>query len=1072
MIARPLIRASLTLSAGALIAAVMACQSSPRTTTGTGGALVDARGTNLDQVPLAIWRPGDPEPKADRGEEKEEDGSPRREMGPPPPGYWRIVGDEVPDWKPDGAGQRSGPLDWVFIGPEPIKEEYWSGNGDASGRVVSIAPHPVDPLIAYIGSASGGVWKTVDAGETWTPITDQLASLNQGVVAVSLSNPDTVMVATGEYTTGSTGAGVFRSDDAGATWARIGSSSEAGSRCSGLAIHPLNPDIVHVTSTLGYRRTLDAGETWGGATSGLPAGDCSSLVMDPQNPDVIYVARRSDGIYRSADAGVSFARLGGGLPTAGFTRIVMAIAPSDPTVLYAAFINFSAGLEGLYKTTSSGSSWQKLTATPNFPTPQGWYDCFVGVDPTDPETVYCGGVSPDYGEGGVIKTVDGGASWFDITKYPTGWIHPDMHAVAFGPTGTVWIGCDGGVWKSDVQGLSFVNCNATLQVTQHYHVALHPSDPNLILGGTQDNGTPGKFDATLEWPQIVEGDGGFAAFDFQEPTRFYTTYVYLSTFRITPSGLDDITGPWGFPPTETVNFIAPLVIDPNDANTLLGGTWRVWRTQDARTGATWASISDAKFDPGDPLNAIAVAPGSSDTIYAGSSAGRVLVTRDAGSWLDRSEGLPVGEVSDIVVQPGSPGTAYVAYFLATGPRILKTTNFGEDWVDASAGLPIGPRITALAIDWGVTPPTLLAGTGSGIYSSYDGGATWTRDGAEFPNVNVGDLVIKGRTIVAATYGRGMWRANLDGGGACEAPAVVTQPESAHACIGQTVTLSVEASGTSLVYEWRRSGVPVPGGSSPTLVFETLDAGDEGVYSCHITNECGVADSDSVSVTVDNLSVVAQPQNIAVCDGTTIAFFTFDVDGAGPITYQWRHNGIDIPGATSATLALFAPGPDDAGVYVCVASNSCGDLVSNPASLAILTGPTILYTLPGPCTLAPGTSVTLSVEATGTEPLQYQWLLDGEAIPGATTDTYVVPVLTIGASYSVAVTNTCGSVTAQIPLVIGCAADLNRDGVVDFIDYLEFLNFYDSLDPAADINCDGVIDFGDYLEFLNHFDAGC
>jgi photosystem II stability/assembly factor-like uncharacterized protein len=679
--------------------------------------------------------------------------------GPPPPGYIKIVADPVPGWKPedmfaDGPG---GDIVWYTLGPRPITGEYWSGNANAGGRVVSLAVHPTNPLVVYAASASGGIWKTTDGGQIWLPLTDELSILNHGAVTLDPSNPEVVYIGTGEYTTQSGGDGVFRSMDGGATWARIGTAAQVGNNISKVVVSPADPQVIHVSGSGGYVRTTNGGQTW----STRLTNTCSDLVVNPNDPQLILVGRANDGIYRSLDGGTTFAKLTGGLPTSGLRRIVLAMSQSNPQTVYAAITNTSNGLLGLYKTTDSGTSWVLMANTPNFPSPQAWYDCALAVDPTNENIVYAGGVFPSYAVAGIIRSTNGGSSWTDITVTSNGQVHPDQHAITFGPDGTVWVGNDGGIWKTSNPGSNWINCNATLVASQHYQVALHPTDPNRVIGGTQDNGTVQRTvsGGAVAWPQILSGDGGFAAYDFVTPSRRYITYVYLAVYRQYSGNTTNITGPWS---SDSRNFIAPLIIDPNNATTLLGGTDRVWRTTNASGGASWSPISTNAVGAGTTLNAIAVARGASNTIYTGSRNGRVHVTTDASNWVNRSTGLPSGQISDIVIDPEEPGRAYVSYHSTSGSRVLRTDNYGVSWTSVTGSLPSGVGAKALAADWRFSPPGLFVGSGAGIYWSYNHGQTWTKDGTDLPNVNIGDLAIDAanNTITAGTYGRGVWRANL------------------------------------------------------------------------------------------------------------------------------------------------------------------------------------------------------------------------------------------------------------------------------------------------------------------------
>ncbi|MBS0195563.1 MAG: hypothetical protein JSR77_02290 [Planctomycetes bacterium] len=674
------------------------------------------------------------------------------EMGPAPYGHYRIVGEPVPDWQPPGFAQRANPLTWTFIGPRPISSEYWSGEANAGGRVVSIAPHPTDANTVYIGTASGGVWKTTNGGTTWTPLTDTLSTLNHGAVAVDPVTPTTVYAATGEYQSGTNGDGLFRSLDSGVTWARIATTAQVGSRCSGLVV---NGQTIHVTGSAGYHRSLNGGANW----STLLSGSCSALRVDPVNPQIVYVARSGQGIYKSTNGGGSFALMNNGLPAAGsYSRIVMDISKTNPQVLYAAFLS-GGNSAGVYKTTDAGATWT-ATAAPNFCYPQCSYDAYVGVSPLSENTVFLGGVDPRYATAGILRSLDGGATWAEMTGNNNR-VHPDHHTIAWGPTNIIWEGNDGGVWKSTNAGVTWTNVNSTLAASQMYHIALHPTSTARFLGGTQDNGTPERTAESTNWPQLQTGDGGFSAFDPTTTTRRYTTYVYLTLYRWVNSGATDISGPWS---GDSINWIAPFVIDPNSSTTIVAGTNRVWRTTDATAATpTWTALSDVNVSDGNTINYIAVAKGASNTIYSGNSAGGVWVTTNGTLWNRRSVGLPSGQISTIVIDPSNPARAYVAYYNTTGGRVFRTTTTGASgWSGVTGTLPSGVAARALAVDFQYEPPVLYVGAGSGVYVSFDDGATWTKNDSTLPNVNIGSLAINTTTrqIVAGTYGRGAWRAAL------------------------------------------------------------------------------------------------------------------------------------------------------------------------------------------------------------------------------------------------------------------------------------------------------------------------
>jgi photosystem II stability/assembly factor-like uncharacterized protein len=673
----------------------------------------------------------------------------------------------VPDRMANGpaiAGP-TGTLSWFFLGPQPILNEYWSGNTNASGRVAQVVVDPTDPNTAYAATAGGGVWQTSDGGATWTPLTDQLSTLASGALAIDPSNPASLLYGTGEqnYSLDSDyGDGLFQSPDYGVTWTKIATRAQVGNYVARVGISSVT-GVLHVCSDFGYLRSTDGGATW---TQFRPGGWCNDLVRGAQTPSTWFAGFDGSGIYKSTDDGASWTRLAGGLPASGFQRINLGIADGNASVVYASLINPSGRLFGMYKTTNGGSSWSLLSATPNYVCTQGWYDNAVAVSPTDPNTVYAGGVFPyDVNcPGGVIKSTNGGASWTNVTSAGGTQVHPDQHSLTFGPDATLWVGCDGGVWKTTNSAASWINLNASLGTAQFYTVGIHSSDPNALIGGTQDNGSV-QYQGSLGWPQIIGGDGGPVAWEWANPNLYYTTYtgmnpLYKWLSPITYQG--DVTGPWRGERADWGN--GPLVADQTLANTLLVGTYRVW--QSTNSGGSWSLISpDLTGGGGGVLRALAVSPVDSNTVYSGSSDGRVFVTSNRGAtWIPRSAGLPAGKtIPDIVADVNDPLTAYLCVAQATGGRLFQTTDGGISWQDLTGSLPAPVTPLSLTIDF--NSGTFYLGTDFGVYSSADSGTTWTQQAINLPAVRVSQLRIDvtNGLIVAATHGRGMWEAVLGGG---------------------------------------------------------------------------------------------------------------------------------------------------------------------------------------------------------------------------------------------------------------------------------------------------------------------
>jgi photosystem II stability/assembly factor-like uncharacterized protein len=681
----------------------------------------------------------------------------RKGYGPPPPGYDRIVGDSVPDEVLSGQWRfGTGPeLQWTFIGPRPLAGDYWAGGGNSGGRFVSIACHPTDPAIAYGASASGGIWKTVDAGVNWTPMSDGSAILNHGAIAIDPVHHDAIWAGTGEYTMASKGAGVLRSLDGGQTWTLLGATTFGSQSCSGIEVVPGKsadmPAVVHWAGSFGYWASRDGGATW---TLSLN-GSCSSLVIHPTNPSIVYVARRSGGIFKSTNGGLTFTALAGGLPASGFERIVLAISRSQPNTMLAAFANTSGGLQGLYRTNDAGTTWTRLNATPNFPSPQAWYDLCVSIDPANPNRYLCGGVDPTYAVAGVIESTNAGASWSDITL-SGGRIHPDQHWIAWGADGVAWFAHDGGVSRR--VGSSWQNRSSTLGAVQIYAIDQHDTLTNTIVIGTQDAGAARKTGSGLTFTQTVTGDGGSCETDPTSSSLSYATYPYLAVYRVINTSPQNITGPWS---SDLRDWISPIALDPNANAVLFAGSNRVWRNSSAPNGSSWTAISTTTVADGGTLSVIAPVPGLAGHLWVGNSRGGIWRTTDGGAtWIQArvQDGI---KIASICPEPGSATVAYAARWTVGASRVLATTN-GLTWTSVTGSLPGASTTQCLAVDWARGTPGLIVGTGAGIYASFDQGVNWTRSGSTLPNVNISQLHIdpQDRTVIAATFGRGAWRSPL------------------------------------------------------------------------------------------------------------------------------------------------------------------------------------------------------------------------------------------------------------------------------------------------------------------------
>jgi len=699
--------------------------------------------------------------------------------------------------------------------------------------------------------------------------------------------------------------------------------------------------------------SADSGVTW---THVLPTGTGSDPGTDVAfaSDGTAWVAlgnpfgdAANNGIYKSsaavANCAITFTKQT--LPAALSTnigRITLALSPSSDATLYTAIADSSttsSNLLGVAKTTNAtaaAATWLQLNGDPRLLAANGicnsqcFYDIPMAVSPASPTTVFLGGGARN---GTLIRSIDGGTTWTEISRnanpLPTDSIHVDMHAFAFTSTGaTMYVGNDGGVWKtsgsptgSPVAGF-WTNLNQTLQITQFYPgVSIHPSNAGFAMGGTQDNDVQiyqgfTSPTANLLWKAAEIGcDGGFTAIDFNVPSTSYGECEYIPNnppfpiIAVTFDG-DGILGNGflvntGIDPTDRGSFIPPLVMDPNNSNALYFGTCRIW--QSTNGALSWSAISPDvtsaahAADCSDPsgvaptLTTIAIAKGTSNTIYAGSDGGEVEVTANGGtSWTSISANggtLPGRAVTQIVVDPSnaSGNVAYVAFSgfaSCTGcdgkGHVFKTLNgtagATTPWVDVSGvttKLPDIP-VNAIVIDPDdQTHNTLYVGTDVGAFFTIDGGLNWSPLGASnsLPNSQILSLTLHNpsRTLRAAMHGRGVWDINLGPGP--NTPALEISklfPFSASAPAAAT-TLTVNGTGFtgSSIVRWNGSPRTTTFGSATqlTAAITAADLACGGVPQVTVMDGANTSNSLPFTVfglapTISSVSPTSAPVNSA------------------------------------------------------------------------------------------------------------------------------------------------------------------------------------------------------------------
>lgn len=841
---------------------------------------------------------------------------------------------------------------WTSIGPQPT-------NGGSTyvtaGRVNAVAIDPRDNNTVYIGAAEGGVWKTTDGGVSWTPLTDNQASLASGAIAIDLAHPDTVYVGTGEENFAQDsyyGAGILKSTDAGNTWTNIvGPFLRA--TIGALAISPADSNVLLCSSNLGIYRSSDGAATW---TSVL-AGTGTSVLFDPSNGSIAYAALGNvngnpvNGVYRSADGGQTWTLLTGSganaLPTANVGRIEIAIAPSTPTTLYVAIQQSppqtAGNLLGIFKTTDSGATWNNLSA-PDIcaGVAQCWYDMTMRVHPTNPNLVFAAGSLS------IMRTMDGGVTWNQLSFIGPNQveIHVDEHYLAFTPDGTkLYIGNDGGMYSTtdaSNPSVSWTELNDALAITQFYPgISISPADATIAFGGAQDNGTQ-RYGGSVNWSYVTCGDGGFTAIDAAIPAIAYASCdsiqnAAIPILRTANGGNNWASNEYGINLHDRVQFIPPLAMDPSNPQTLYFGTYRVWQTRDG--AGKWVAISPdltggtAKGSPS--IKAIGIAPADPNTVYAGTSDSKVQKTSNAldgtgASWTDISAGLPARTVTHIAVDPIDPATAYVTFSgFSTNSQghVFQTTDSGANWTDISGNLPNLP-VNDLVVDPDI-PGTLYIGTDAGVMVTTDAGVTWVPLGNGLPLVVVDSLVLHraSRILRAATHGRSMWDILVPLSSPSLQPIVNSlSPNTANAG-GPGFAIAVSGANfvPGTVLRWNGSSRPtnVVDSTDLTAQISAADIALVGRISIDVLNpspSAGVSNSMNFNIgpapaTSSQAFVnsaypsggnLLAPGSLASLYGTNLAGTTVVADAAPPWPVRLGGSSMTIGGA-NVPLSFVSPG---------------------------------------------------------------------------------------------------------------------------------------------------------------------
>jgi photosystem II stability/assembly factor-like uncharacterized protein len=676
---------------------------------------------------------------------------------------------------------------WVLRGPLNV-----------GGRVTDVIGDRADANKFYVGSASGGVWKTTDGGATFTPIFDGQGSLSIGALALDPRSSDILYVGTGEANPGSAsttypGDGVWKTTDGGATWQHLGLDPTLA--IGSIVVDPRNPNNVFAAATgnlfvrnadRGVYRSQDAGLTWTKVLFVADGVGAIDLALDPVDPTRVFAAMwdrfRSvkeriyggpgSGLFRSIDGGTTWTKLTSvPVTTTEPSRIGVAIAPSSPSTVYTAVYRKSdQGLDGLFRSTDGGNTWTRRTATnlTGIIGAQGFWSGRVFVHPTNPSEIWVDGV-------GLARSTDGGASFASVSG-----MHVDHHAQWFFPGNPSIIlkGNDGGLYRSTNGGTSWTHFN-NLPISQFYTVEAHPAEPFKLYGGLQDNGVKRTVTGGLsDWSNVIGGDGLEVHVDPRSTQVIYAESQFGALRRSTDGGATFGSATSGL--TGRLGWKTPIAPDPSSGgtgttSTVYAGSHMLFRS--TNSAGSWTAISGDLTNGNQgvspvvfgTITTIAVAPTNRNTLYIGTDDGNVWVTRNGGSTYTRIDAaLPDLWVTRVAVDPRNDAIAYATFsgFRVDQPlpHVFRTTDFGTTWTDISGDLPDAP-VNEIVIDPNQST-TLYVGTDVGVFVTHDTGGTWEPLGTGMPDGSlVSDLALlpgSPPTLLASTFGRSIYSMELPG----------------------------------------------------------------------------------------------------------------------------------------------------------------------------------------------------------------------------------------------------------------------------------------------------------------------
>jgi photosystem II stability/assembly factor-like uncharacterized protein len=641
-------------------------------------------------------------------------------------------------------------LRWRSIGPTRMDngQTYGDTRISVAGRVSCVAVDPQNANHILCGSAAGGVFRSLNGGATWRSVTDFAPTLTTGAIEFDPNNPRIVYVGTGEgnfYRR--LGQGVLRSTNRGASFNQIAAAPFVGTGFHALKVNPNDSNNLVAATRRGLYVSTDRGVNW----RRRRAAATWDVTVSARGNQVEMLAACSDGIYRSTNSGTTWTAVGLPRSFSNYTRLAVDHAPSDSRFAYA--FGVSGSTARLWRRVASGA-WQIIGLPSTLRINQAWYDWFLGASPDRTTQVYIGAIEAYRGD----RQRNGSWRWTRISNKPGQDIHPDQHAIAFSPTNanTVYIGNDGGLYRSPDRGTSWFSLNNGLPITEIEYIAQDPGDARWLLAGTQDNGSI-RYTGHRVWEHVADGDGGDCAVNRINPDICHHSYYNMGMERSTRKG------GWG-----TYSWVGPnvpsgyssLFYPPMESNgsTIAQAGQSVFISRN--NGTNWIE----RDLPGNDLATALYMP-TGNRVFVGTRSGNIYRIDWTGSTWSAPNALTSPRsawISDLYVHPRNLNRIWATMTTPGGGRAFLSNNGGSTWADRTSNLPNLP-INAVIVDASNANRVWVAAD-LGVYQSWNAGASWSVFGVGLPNVLVADLLFHphARLLRAGTRNRGVWEIPVDG----------------------------------------------------------------------------------------------------------------------------------------------------------------------------------------------------------------------------------------------------------------------------------------------------------------------